>query len=169
MLALIARWAHNVLLAAMALLTIALRRFRHLDIRARNQDATNYRVATQSWEGGGGTSQRPGRETGAGRMRPAGSPGMANPGLQQCRDSIASHVFPAAATGETHASNGHTRTYAPGLRGAWTAQRNGSTATRTVTERDHLYSGKFIFFKNALYRGSPSSFFIVGSPLMLQR
>jgi hypothetical protein len=33
---------------------------------------------------------------GAGRMRPAGSPRMANTGLQQCRDSIASQGSPAA-------------------------------------------------------------------------
>jgi hypothetical protein len=52
--------------------------------------------------------------------------------------------------GETYTSNGHTGMDAPGLRGAGTAQRNGFTPSRNMTSRDHLYSGKFIFFKNAL-------------------
>jgi hypothetical protein len=35
-----------------------------------------------------------------------------------------------------------------------TAATDGFTAIRDKTVRGHIYSGKFIFFKNALYRGS---------------
>jgi hypothetical protein len=45
----------------------------------------------------------------------------------------AQKVFPAAAKGETHASNGWPGKATLRLREAWTAQRNGLTAVRNVT------------------------------------
>ncbi len=57
----------------------------------------------------------------------------ANPGLSaRSRITRARKVFPAASMGETHASNGWPLTAALGLREAWTAQRNGSTAIRNM-------------------------------------
>ena len=44
----------------------------------------------------------------------------------------------------------HATTEALGSGAARNAQRNGFTPARNMTSRDHLYSGKFIFFKNAL-------------------
>jgi hypothetical protein len=41
-------------------------------------------------------------------------------------------VFPAASMGRTHAFDERTGMYAPGLRGAGNAQRNGFTAVRSV-------------------------------------
>lgn len=47
-------------------------------------------------------------------------------------------VFPAAAMGRPHAFDGQPRMVALGLREAWNAQRNGFTAARNMTSRDHL-------------------------------
>jgi hypothetical protein len=50
---------------------------------------------------------------------------------------------PAAAKGETHASNGWPWKATLGLRAAGTAKRNGFTAARNMTSRDHPASEEF--------------------------
>ena len=110
-------------------------------------------------------------------------------------DTLRAAVNPSL--GRTHAFDGRTGKYAPGLRGAWTAERNGSTPAREMTSRDYIngecsvvsrilrrvahehvatqlrlaggvfdHSGRFIFLRNALYRGSPWSLSNSGASLM---
>jgi len=47
--------------------------------------------------------------------------------------------LPAGPRGETHASNGWPWMATPGLRGAWTAQRDGSTPAGDMTTREYLF------------------------------
>src|ERR1700689_5106665 len=62
-------------------------------------------------------------------------PGRANHWLsKRCRIAKAQKVSLGASRGGTHASSGGLRTDAPGLREAWTAQRNGLAAFRKTND-----------------------------------
>jgi hypothetical protein len=59
-------------------------------------------------------------------------------------------AFPAGPKGETYTSNGHTGMDALGLRGEWTAQRNGFTPARDMCMCAHQLFGKIHFLQKRL-------------------